>query len=776
MRVRAIIFHGELTRFIGREQEVAEVKRLVAATRLLTLTGSGGCGKTRLALRVAADLLPDFVDGVWIVDLAPLSDAALLPQATAAALGMPEQPRRRLQDTLVDFLGSRTLLLVLDNCEHLVGACAALVSTLLAACPGLRFLATSRESLGVAGETRWAVPPLSLPRSPTLSAGELLKYDAVCLFVDRALAADSQFSMSDSNARVVGDISRQLDGIPLAIEMAAAWVRLLTPGEILNRLSDRFRLLRSANRDVPARHRTVEATIDWSYGLLSESERALLTRLAVFRGSFGLQAAAAVWGETESSGSTDLLEVLTGLVDKSLVLVETPDGEARYRLLETFRQYGLNRLEASGEFTEVRRRHRDWYLSLAERAWPEYFRPHATAWAQRLESEHDNLRTAMDFSRAEPDGAEATLRLAGSLWWFLVKHGDWSEAREWIEAALVRRNEAPPNVLPRVLRGASNLAWRSGNDNAATRFATEGLAISRQLGISNDDTALLFLNLGAAAWRRGDLEEATAMCTECLEISRKTGNRWVGGEGFWGLGVVANIRGDLKQATALHTESLAHHREVGDKWAIARSLEELGAATCNLRDYGRAHAFYRESLEISLEIEDRFLTSASLEGLAKIALPRGDFVRAARLFGASETLREPFGYRRTDVVQAAYESDLASVRTALGDVAFTAAWTEGKAMVLQRAAEYALASPETLRREGKETNPSYRRPNELAPRERAVAALIVEGKTNREIATHLAIRESTAETHVRHILNKLGVNSRAQIAAWAILHGVASTD
>jgi predicted ATPase/class 3 adenylate cyclase len=403
----------QLTSFIGREREKAEVRRLLSSTRVLTLTGSGGKGKTRLALQVAAEGLEGFPDGVWLVELAVLSDPSLVPKAVASALGVPEQQGRLLTETLVDGMRGKSVLVILDNCEHLVAACAHLTDVLLRACPNLRILATSREALGVTGETTWRVTSLSLPdpeRLPPLD--QFTEYEAIRLFVARAVAIAPQFAVTNRNALAVAQVCHRLDGIPLAIELAAARVKVLAVEQIAARLDDRFRLLTGGSRTALPRQQTLRAAMDWSYHLLSETERLLLRRLSVFAGGWALDAAEGIC-TGRNLEATDILDLLTSLVDKSLVQAETHRGEARYRLLETVRQYARDRLVEASEEVDVRTRHRAWYVALAERADREPRGPR-----QRIWRDHDNLRAALVWGKEDPGGAEATLRLVGALTWF----------------------------------------------------------------------------------------------------------------------------------------------------------------------------------------------------------------------------------------------------------------------------------------------------------------------------------------------------------------------
>ncbi|MEJ7816454.1 MAG: AAA family ATPase, partial [Rubrobacter sp.] len=418
----------ELSSFVGREKELAEVKRLLEDTRLLTLTGAGGCGKTRLALAIASELLEGFEDGVWMVELVPLADPSLVPQAVASTLGVREEPGRSPTETLSDYLGSKKLLLVLDNCEHLIEACAALAETLLRSCSELRVLATSREALGITGEVAWPVPSLSLPDLRRLPAVESLpQYESALLFVERAEAVKPDFALTEQNAPAVAQVCYRLDGIPLAIELAAARVKVLPVEQISERLDDCFRLLAAGSRTAMPRHRTLHATMDWSHELLPEAERTLFRRLSVFSGGFSLDAAEWVCAGEELERDEGL-ELLSHLVDKSLVVAREEGGEARYRLLETVRQYGWERLSESDEAVEFRERHAGYYLALAEEAEPELKREGQVAWLERLERERDNLRAAMRWLLGRGE-LEEVARLGWALWLFWGIRAHFAEGR-----------------------------------------------------------------------------------------------------------------------------------------------------------------------------------------------------------------------------------------------------------------------------------------------------------------------------------------------------------
>ena len=772
-QIRANNLPAQLAGFIGREREIAQVKTALTQTRLLTLTGTGGIGKTRLALRVAADVMERYPDGVWLADLAPIADPALVPKTVASALNVPEQPRREMTETLMGVLQHKALLLVVDNCEHVLAACRDLTVVLLQKCSNVRLLATSREGLGVPGETLWRVPSLSVPEDPhhLQRPQDLVRYDAVRLFIDRAIAASSGFVVTRENAPAVAQICRRLDGIPLAIELAAARVKVLAVEQIAARLDDRFRLLTGGSRAALARHQTLRAAIDWSYNLLSESERAFLRRLAVFAGGWTLEAAEAICvGGAEEADQ--VLDLLTSLVDKSLVTVELDRNEARYRLLETLRQYARDELVESQEGAEVQKRHRSWYLDLAERAEAGIEGPADTVWLNRLEVEHDNLRAAMGWSTTEKDDSETRLRLAATLNWFWECHTHWSEGRRWLETALAASRSFKSSARVKALWGCGNLAWMQGDYAKALALCDESLALGRELE-DQPGIARALMWRGLVAMRQEDFEAATALFEESLELSRKLGDKWFAAAVLSQMGAMARLRGDYAKAASLCEESLGMFRTLGGPRWIAYALRLTAHA---VRLQGNLHSsagLYREGLELLRSTSDKWVATECIEGLAIIAGMEGELEKAARLFGAAEAARETFGIT-TPRPERGNLRDVAAVRAGAEDGTFAVASAEGRAMTLERAIEYALALTEAPRRKREDRGKSAtgKRASLLAPREQAVAALIVEGKTNREIAAELSITESTAETHVQHILNKLGFNSRAQVAAWAALHGL----
>ena len=736
---------GQLTSFIGREREIAEVVRLISASRLLTLTGSGGCGKTRLSLQVGANLLKEYSDGVWLVELETLSDPLLIPRALASALGVSEKPGYPLIDTLTDYLQSKQILIVMDNCEHLIEACVTLVASLLKSCPNLRILATSREVLGITGETAYRVPSLSLPdngnlttemEDPSRDSGQalvasLIQYEAISLFIDRAVAVQPTFTVTDHNAPAVAQICHRLDGIPLAIELAAARVKALAVEQISNRLDDRFRLLTGGSRAALPRQQTLRATMDWSHDLLSEDERVLLSRLSVFAGGFTLDAAEAVAGEPEM----DVLDLLTRLVDKSLVVVEeapSPEGggEARYHLLQTIRQYGRERLIESGTESELSKRHGGWFLGLAQRAEPELHGLHQVLWLDRLEREHDNLRAVLEWGRSEKGNPEIALRLAGALWWFWYVRGYFSEGLGWLEGALSMNDDVPNSVRAGGLYRAGALAWYQGYYERAVTLSEESLELFRELGDDKVGIAFALIILALVAVSQGDYGRALEFCKESLSLFRESGYKWgiplvlfILGEmaryqedytramdlceqslplfrelgDRWGianslrvLGIVVGYQGDYGRALELCGESLDLFREMGDRWGIANSLRILARVVCYQGDYDRASELYKESLIVLRDLRDRGSISECLEGLVRVGVAQGQLEQAARLSGASEALREVTGAPLMPSDRVDYDRSLDTAREKLGQEAFKAAWGEGRTMSMDEAIEYAL--------------------------------------------------------------------------------------
>jgi predicted ATPase len=616
----------QLTSFVGRSREITEVKGVLHTTRLLTLSGAGGSGKTRFALQIAGEVLEEFKDGVWLVELAAMSDPTLVPQVVASTLSIREQSGRPILTTLSEYLQPKHVLLVIDNCEHLVAACAHLIEMLLRACPTLKILATSRAVLGIPGEAIWRVPPLSLPdpqRPPTLE--HLTQYEAVRLFVERAVSSRQGFALTKSNSPAVIQVCHRLDGIPLAIELAAARVKVLAVEQIAVRLDDRFQLLTGGSRSVLPHHQTLRAAMDWSYDLLSEEERVLLRRLSVFAGGWTLDAAEAVCSEDGVEKSA-ILDLLMQLVDKSLLAVETRDGEARYTFLETVRQYGRDKLAESEEADRLRTRHLEFFLRQVEGV-QDAAGPGMEALAKRVETEHDNMRAALEWSSSS-EAWETTMRLAVALNWFWNFRAYWTEGRKWLELALTSTSVAPPSLRAKAFQGAGILAWYQGDIRQAVLRLEESVTLHRGLG-DKRWVADSLNTLGIAAYRQGDYGRAITLLEESIGLSRELGRT----EPFalYLLGIVARIRGDFERAEALGKESLTLNRELGRKRYIALSLDSLGVLACYRGNYEQAHALSEEALARFRELGDKFGIAGALNSLALVASGRGDYKRASAL-------------------------------------------------------------------------------------------------------------------------------------------------
>lgn len=617
----------QVTSFIGRETEIAAVKSLLAKTHLLTLTGSGGCGKSRLTLQVAAEVLEDYPDGAWLVEFAPLSDSTLVPQTVATVLGVKEEASKPRMLTLVDFLKTKRLLLLLDNCEHLLSACAQLADAVIRTCPHVKILASSREGLGFAGEQTYLVPSLSLPPQPTHATPQSLsQYEAVRLFIERAMSVQSTFAVTNANAPALAQLCVQLDGIPLALELAAARVRSLAVEEINSKLDNRFRLLTGGSRTALPRQQTLRALMDWSYDLLNDQEKALFCRLSVFAGGWTLQAAEQICAGEDNGEAIgepieewEVLDLLTSLVDKSLVVAEQEEGQTRYRLLETVRQYARERLVERGEVEIVRERHQVFFVALAEAAEPHLRGPEQSDWLHRLETEHDNLRAAL-----EGNNQKAALRIASVLWWFWYVRGYFYEGRGWLARVLAEANaQAHIPTRAKALLGAGVLAYSQGDYAEARRLYEESLALRRELGDKQNIAASLN-NLAVLAYEQGDYAEARTLHEESLALRRELGDKQSIAASLNNLGLVAHLQDDYKAARTFQEESLGLFREVGDKHGIAYSLFNLGNVSYAQGDNAEARPLLEESLGLRREMGDKAGMAYSLMGLGCVALTQGD--------------------------------------------------------------------------------------------------------------------------------------------------------
>ncbi len=661
--------------FVGRERDLAHVKRLLLTARLLTLTGVGGAGKTRLAQQAAAESLERHPDGVWLVALESLTDPMLVPQAAAAAVGLREQPGRPLTATLCEAFRAQSLLLLLDNCEHLIGACAHLAQTLLQSCPQVQILATSREPLAISGEATFPVPtlPQSASPRPAPPGGVEEPSEAVRLFVDRAALSLPSFALTAQNAPAITRICRQLDGLPLAIELAAPRIKTLTPDQISQRLDNRFRLLTGGSRTALPRQQTMQAAIQWSHDLLSEPERVLFRRLSVFSGGWTLEAAESVCSG-DGLDEWDVVELLSSLVAKSLVQSDEDDGPGhRYRMLETLRHYSGELRLASPGSEAVRARHRDWFLGLAERAEAELNRPEQATWLDRLEAEHDNLRSALDLS-LEQD-REAASRMAGALWKFWWIRGYLSEGRNFLESAL-SHSGIGLTAYAKASAGAGILAEAQGDYATAVTHFENVLEASRSLG-NTSGVAGALNNLGNVLSTQGDWPGARRYYEEGLALYRSLGNRSRAAILLMNTGIIANHQQDYPLAESLYQESLATFRALQDLGPLAAVLLNLGELACNQGNHGLAHDYLSESLTIAERLGEKERIASVLNMMACAMWPQGRHEQAARLFGAATGIFASLGVSLSPRDQAVYEASVVEVRAALGEQEFQEAWSRG---------------------------------------------------------------------------------------------------
>jgi predicted ATPase len=711
-----------LTSFVGREAEIEEIKAWLEKGRLVTIVGPGGVGKTRLSLQSAADLLPSFKDGVWLVELASLTNPDLVLQTVMNVLAIQDTNPSDILSSLVDYLSDRELMFVFDNCEHLIDVCAATIDHILQHCPGVKVLATSRETLEIKGEIVYQAPSLLIPDPDAeKNIDDLVQYESMQLFIDRAKSVKVDFELTSENAPLVAQICCRLDGIPLAIELAAARVKVMPLELIATRLDDRFHLLTGGGRTALSRHQTLQATMDWSYLLLSEKEKILFRRLAVFVGGWTLEAAEVVCSGDEINQS-EVLDLLSHLVNKSLIYVQDVQSEGRFRRLETIRQYSLGKLLESEETEMIRNRHLEFFTQVAEKAQPKLVGPEQKEWLSKFEIDHDNFRVALEWSKSSPEFTESGLRLAGALSGFWRKRGYLSEGRERLTAMLQNpMTNNYPLSRAQVLAGAGQLAYLQ-SDYPATRAAfeeslslfrsigAEGIsgAASALLGLGNVDTEegdyvnapLLFeeslvlsreigdkagiadalRNLGWAAMRPGDYISAKERLQEALILFRDTGNIEGIASSLSGLGEIAVRQGEYQQSLNYLEESLDIRRTVGNKWGIAATLGTIAWAALGQGDLDRAAHMFWESLEVRKEIGDKGGLAWCLEKFAEIALLSENVEHAIVVYGAASQLRSSMGSVIDPADQPEYQRRLDYLKSHAGEELFDQIWKKGQSM------------------------------------------------------------------------------------------------
>jgi non-specific serine/threonine protein kinase len=749
--------------------------------RLLTLTGPGGTGKTRLALQVATDLQSELTQGAVFVDLSAVRLPDLVLPTIGQQLGVREANERTIPEAVARILGDETLLLVIDNFEQVLGA-AGDVGALLQEVPGLKILVTSREPLHLRWEHEFPVTPLPVPAdSAGADLAAMASVPSVALFVERAQALQPAFELTNENARLVAEMCRRLDGLPLAIELAASRLRVLPLPALFARLEARLDLLKSNTRDAPDRHQTLREAIRWSYDLLAPDERALFRRLAVFSGGFTLEAIEAVCAG-DGLLAEEMLDYLDGLVQKSLVVAEVlPDGSARYRLLETLREFGREQLGEAGENAALRARHCAWCVALAEQAAAAIWSAAMPSWLDLLDREHDNLRGALDWAASTSGEGEPGLRIVGAIWPFWDVRGHLREGQEHAERLLSQAGaDVDPVVRARALDAAAWLAVVRRESAAALVHAEAAEELWRHL----DDPGGLAWSLvrqGMLRYNLGEFDRSGAAMGEGLSLARVAGDPVVL---FWAIFAYAHLRwaqGDLPGAEAHLQEMLAGARGVAP-WCAAWALMSLGLLDLARGDVARAMVWQREALSISWGLKDMRNLSNSIGVTASLMSAMGHPMVAARLFGSAEVLREASGSMPPPWLDPVFAQAIERTRAALGQVTFDVAWAEGRATPLEEVVETALADPTPAQStasspdEVSPASPLDEALQVLTAREREVASLIARGMTSPEIAEVLVVSERTVDAHADHIRTKLNLRSRAEIAAWATAHGLRTPD
>ena len=753
---------AELTSFIGRRHQLQEIKAALTGARMVTLVGPGGVGKTRLALRSATDLRRGIADGVWLVELAGLRDPELVTKAVMTSLDLRDESSRWPVSRLIEYVAPKRLLLVLDNCEHLIDACAVLADVVLREAPSLRILATSRQPLGVAGETVVQVGPLSVPDADgRMAPNRIGQSEAIALLVERAREAGAAFEVTPDNRAAVVELARRLDGIPLAIELAAVRLRTLGLDQLVERLNDRFHLLVGGSRTAPLRHQSLEATIAWSHDLLGPDDRAVLRRLAVFAGSFSLEAAEKV-GQAGAATQTGVMDVLTSLVERSFVIREGTSGRARYRLHETMREFALLRLVEADEESVARSAHLSFFSALCRFAEfdPERADPASQlASLDELDLEADNIRAALQHCLGDPNDADVGLTMAAGLgqYW---RYRAVSEGAHWIDALLDRRG-SDDAIRSRGLFVKISLAVVQGDHAAGLEAVAEASAIARRL---KDDALLVRILANQAALQvlAGDLSAARATSADATALAARLGDDMSLIEAAQAEAFIAFLDGDFVRMRDVGLAAASRCRKRSELFMLSVHLTSAGMAALMLGEHAAAEVALIEALQASLAIDDRPGLVLRMEALASSAAMAGRAQRAAELLGASEMLRLRIGAQMSPFTSPLVEKAQKQCKSALGEARYNKAFEAGA--LLDREGAVGLAIGKKAVRGTPPTRD--RTANPLGKREREVAELIAEGLSNKEIATRLFLSERTVETHVYNILNKLGFNSRVNIASW----------
>ena len=685
---------AQVTSFVGREREMAEVRRLSGTTRLLTLTGPGGTGKTRLSLQVAAELLDQFPHGVWLVELSTVADPALISDAVISAVGIREEPNRPPLTTLVDALRGRTLLVVLDNCEHLISGCAQVAAAILRNCPDVKIIASSREPLSIEGETIWGVSPLSVPdfrrNEPVLDWEQIAKLEAVQLFVDRAAAVRPEFRLTEENSAVIARICWRLDGIPLALELAAARVKLLPLAQILDRLDNRFRLLTGGSRAALPRQQTLGALIDWSYDLLSEPERILLRRLSVFVAGRTLEMAEAVCADDDLPRS-DIFDLLNSLADKSLLVVETsPTGETRYTMLESIWDYADDRLTQHGENERFRQRHLDFFTKFAEAVEPHLFVAEQKAWLEKLAVEHMNLNRALSTSLEKPETVELGMRLAGALTRYWEVRSYLTEGYDQFEELFAKANDSmPPGIRAKAELGAGRLSWCQDRDEDALRHYQAASSIYESLGME-EHVGIAEAFLGFTQRNEGNYAQARVHLEKAQRIGEKVGSKRVLGAVANGMSTLLAAEGDLVQAREIKEQSLRTFGEIGDRWIVSFVKGSLAKVCFAAGDLEASRRYITDALTITRDLGNNWSVPYAIEAIGDILAEQGEPARAVRLYGAAAGQREALALAFSPTERDSYTLAMNRLHKLVPDARFTEEWKKGQTLGFQAAVNLAL--------------------------------------------------------------------------------------